>query len=53
MQKQANKNYLDVTIVSILIHILTRGGGTKVSGHVKCEMPVRQTSSNLSMQLDT
>lgn len=53
LNAETNQNYLDVTIVSILIYILTGGGGTKVSGHVKCEIPVRRTGSNLSMRLDT
>lgn len=50
----AETNYLDVTIVNILTYILTRDGGAKISfGCVKCEMPVRYTSSNLSMHLGT
>lgn len=35
-----NENYLNIIIANTLIHILIRGGGTKVSGHVKCELQV-------------
>lgn len=35
-----NKNYLNLIVANTLIYILIRGGGTKVSGHVKCELQV-------------
>lgn len=53
LNAEINKNCLGVTIVNILIYILTKDGGTKVSGYVKCEVPSRYTRSNLSEQLAT
>lgn len=35
-----NKNYLDLVIANTLTYVLTRSGGTKVSGHVTCEIQV-------------
>lgn len=35
-----NKKYLNLIIANTLMYILARGGGTKVSGHVKCELQV-------------
>lgn len=41
LKAETRKNYLNVTIVNILMYILAGGRGTKVCGHVQCEMSAR------------
>lgn len=49
LNAEINKNCLGVTVVTILICILSKGGGTKVCGYVNSEMNLRYTSSNVSV----
>lgn len=46
LNAEINKNYLGGTIVTVLMRILTKGGGTKVCGYVNSEVPLRHTSRN-------